>query len=291
MPTEYQKQVQAGIGLALLTSVVASTAAAAAKLLSADYSPWMVVWVQYGLCTLLMLPWLLREGAGGLRTGRLMLHVTRSLAGWLGFTCYYLALPLIPLVDATLLRSAAPLWVPAIVWIWLRHQVPASRWWALLVGFAGVCLVLDPQMQGLNPGHLLGLGAGLSLAISMATTRSLSTSEPAARVLFYYFAVSFLASTPMAVIHFQPIAAEAWPAFAWVGLSIFLTMVLYTRAYTLAPTSVIAPLSYVAVPAAAVLDWLFWQQLPDLMTLAGSVLVISSGVLAMTLSPRSHTDH
>ena len=291
MPTAYQKQVQAGIVLALVTSLIASTAAAAAKVLSEDYSPWLVVWVQYGLCWLLMLPWLLRQGPGAVRTPRAGLHISRSLAGWLGFTCYYLALPEIPLVDASLLRSAAPLWVPAVVWLWLRQQVPASRWWALLVGFAGVCLVLNPQVHGLNPGHLLGLGAGVALAVSMATTRSLSTTEPAARVLFYYFGISFLASTPMALLHLEPIGLAAWPGFLWVGLSIFLTMVLYTRAYTLAPTSVIAPLSYVAVPAAAGLDWLLWKQLPDLMTLAGSVLVISSGVLALTLSPRSHSDH
>ena len=291
LPTEYQKQIQAGIGLALLTSLIASTAAAAAKLLSQDYSPWLVVWAQYGLCWLLMLPWLVRQGPAAVITRRLPLHISRSLAGWLGFTCYYLALPMIPLVDATLLRSAAPLWVPAVVWLWLRHQVPLSRWWALVVGFAGVCLVLNPQMDGLNPGHILGLGAGLSLAVSMATTRALSVSEPASRVLFYYFGVSFLASTPMALVHFQPIDAAAWPGFIWVGLSIFLTMVFYTRAYTLAPTSVIAPLSYAAVPAAALLDWLLWRELPGLVTLLGSALVITSGVLAMTLSPRSHTDH
>lgn len=291
MPSAYHSRIRQGIVLALLTSLVASTAAAAAKSLSATYSPWLIVWVQYGLCLLLMLPWLARHGFRGVRTARLGLHLGRSLAGWLGFTCYYLALPLIPLVDAALLRSAAPLWVPAIVWLWLRQAVPVSRWWALLVGFAGVCLILNPGLRGLNPGHLLGMGAGLGLAISMASTRMLSTTEPAARVLFYYFAVSFLASTPMALQHLQPVVLAHLPAFGWVGLSIFITMMLYNQAYTLAPTSVVAPLSYVAVPAAAGLDWLLWRVLPDTLTVAGSVLVIGSGVLAMTLSGRSRSDH
>lgn len=291
LPTEHENRIQAGIALALMTSLVASTAAAAAKLLSQDFSPWLVVWVQYGLCSVLMLPWLLRHGITGVASRRMGLHVARSLAGWLGFTCYYLALPLISLVDASLLRSAAPLWVPAVVWLVWRQSVPMSRWWALLTGFAGVCLVLTPDTGQLNPGHLLGLAAGAFLAISMASTRALSTSEPASRVLFYYFTISFVASTPMALANFSPIPVSAWPGFVWVGVSIFITMALYTKAYSLAPTSVVAPLSYVAVPAAAMLDWLVWQQLPSTLTLAGSALVIGSGILAMTVSSRTQTDH
>ncbi|MDF1821261.1 MAG: DMT family transporter [Alcanivoracaceae bacterium] len=280
-----------GVSYALATSVVASTAAATAKLLAADLSAWLIVWVQYGLCTLVMLPWVLRQGVAALASERWRLLVVRSLAGWLGFTTYYLALPHIPLVDASLLRSAAPLWVPLLVFAWLGEHVPAIRWVALGTGFTGVCLVLRPELEGINPGHLLGLAAGLFLAASMATTRALSASEPASRVLFYYFGVSFLAASPMAIVHWQPVSPGHLPGLLYIGLSIFLTMVLYTRAYSLAPTSIIAPLSYIAVPSAAVLDWWLWGALPDAWSMAGSVLVVASGVLAFTLRGSSTGDH
>ena len=280
-----------GVSYALATSLVASTAAACAKYLSGSLSPWLIVWCQYGLCTLLTLPWLLRLGPGGLRTQRPGLHLIRSLGGWMGFTTYYLALPFIALADASVLRSAAPLWVPLIVFIWLRERIPTVRWVALLCGFVGVLLVLKPDAGNVNPGHLLGMLAGVGLAISMATTRALSASEPAARVLFYYFFISFIAATPMGLLHLTPIPATLWPALLYVGLSIFLTMVLYNRAYSLAPTSVIAPLGYVAVPAAAVIDWLFWGHLPGALMLAGCTLIILSGIFAVTLRGRSQGDH
>jgi drug/metabolite transporter (DMT)-like permease len=283
--------IGAGVGYALATSVVASTAAATAKALASGLSPWLIVWVQYGLCTLVMLPWLLRAGAAGLHSARWRLLVVRSLAGWLGFTTYYLALPHIPLVDASLLRSAAPLWVPMLVYLWFAERIPRVRWIALGTGFAGVCLVLRPDPGGINPGHLLGLCAGLSLAASMATTRALSASEPASRVLFYYFSVSFLAATPVALLHWQPITLSQFPGLVYIGLSIFLTMVLYTRAYSLAPTSVVAPLSYIAVPCAALLDWWLWGSLPDAWSVAGSIIVVLSGVLAFTLRGRSSGQH
>jgi drug/metabolite transporter (DMT)-like permease len=155
-----------GVSYALATSLVASTAAACAKYLSSSLSPWLIVWCQYGLCTLLTLPWVVRLGSSGLHTARPGLHLVRSLGGWLGFTTYYLALPSIALADASVLRSAAPLWVPLVVFVWLREKVPALRWVALLCGFAGVLLVLKPEGDNINPGHLLGMFAGIGLVLS-----------------------------------------------------------------------------------------------------------------------------
>lgn len=285
MRTQDRHHISRGAAYALATALVASTAAAGAKYLAGDLSPWFIVWIQYGVCTLMVTPWLLRQGPSALRTARPGLHLVRSLSGWLGFTTFYLALPLVPLVDATLLRSAAPLWVPLVVFAWLGGGIPAMRWVALLGGFAGVLLILQPRGLEVNAGHLLGLTAGLSLAISMATTRALSTTEPASRVLFYYFFVSFLASTPMALFHLTLPTPVQVPILLYVGVSIFVTMVLYTRAYSHAPTSIIAPLSYAAVPLSGLMDWLFWQQLPGGLAIAGAVLVIASGVVAV----RSHT--
>lgn len=291
MPGPDRHHISLGLFYGLATPVVASTATAAVKSLSADLSPWFIVWVQYGLCSLIMLPWILRRGAKTLSSRRAPLLIVRSLAGWLGFTTYFLALPHIPLVDAALLRAAAPLWVPLIVWLWVREAIPGIRWIGLIGGFTGILLVLQPSMDGINGGHLLGAMAGLALATSMATTRGLSTSEPAARVLCYYFLISFIASTPMGLLHMEPVALEQLPPLIYVGLSIFLTMVLYTRAYTHAPTTVVAPLSYVAVPLSGLLDWWFWQTLPNALAVTGALVVIGSGVVTVALSARTRSEH
>lgn len=280
-----------GVFYSLATSVGASSAAAVVKWLAADISPWQIVWIQYGLCTLMMLPWLYRHGLGGLRSLRYRQHLIRAIGGWLGFTTYYLAISHIPLVDASLLRAAAPLWVPLVVWVGLREKVPWVRWLALISGFVGICFVLQPGSAAFSLGHVIGLGAGLSLAVSMAFTRALSSSEPAGRVLFYYFAFSFLASTPMAIQSWTPIPVALWPALLFVGVAIFMSMVFYNRAYSYAPTTLVAPLGYVAVPMAAFIDWQFWHHIPSSSVILGSALVIGSGVLAVTLGSRQRTEH
>ena len=281
-----------GVIYALATSLVASLAAAIVKWLAASgMSPWQIVWVQYGICTAMMLPWLHRHGLGGLQSLRYRQHLIRAAGGWLGFTTYYLALADIPLVDASLLRAAAPLWVPLVVWVGLGESIPAIRWLALVTGFVGVTLVLQPGETGFSTGHLIGLAAGLSLAISMAFTRALSSSEPAGRVLFYYFAFSFIASTPMALLHWSPVNLIDALALLVIGVAIYMTMVFYNRAYSYAPTTLVAPLGYIAVPTAALIDYLVWQHLPSGPVLLGSALVIVSGVMAVTLGSRQRSEH
>jgi drug/metabolite transporter (DMT)-like permease len=95
----------------------------------------------------------------------------------------------------------------------------------------------------------------------------------------------------MGLIHFDNIPPALWPGLIYVGLSIFITMVLYNRAYTHAPTSIVAPLGYIAVPAAALIDWLIWDHLPGAMMLAGCSLIILSGIFAVTLRGASRGDH
>jgi len=297
LPTGERHHITKGVFYSLATSLVASSAAAVVKYLAAELSPWLIVWLQYGICTLLMLPWVYRHGIQGLRSERYSLHLIRSLGGWLGFTTYYLAIPLIPLVDASLLRAAAPLWVPVIVWASFAERVPALRWIALISGFIGICFIVyagdtaHDSDQALNLGHLIGLCAGVGLAISMAFTRALSTSEPAGRVLFYYFSFAFLASTPMAIVHWAPIAINLWLGLAYVGASIFLTMIFYTRAYTYAPTTIVAPLGYIAIPIAALIDWIFWGHIPAAMVSVGCLIVICSGALAVTIGRRQRSEH
>ena len=285
--------ISRGVCYGLATTVVGATAAVTVKWLNGQgLSPWFIVWVQYGIGVLVLVPWLLRLGpATALRTSRLRIHTIRSLGGWVGFCAFYLALPSVPLVDATVLRYAAPLWVPVVVWLWWRSRIPMPRALALLGGFVGVLVMLRPDMAGINAGHLLGVLAGLGLAVSMAATRALSSSEPANRVLCYYFGIAFLASTPMALPHLQPLTLATTMGLLYVGLSIFLTMVLYTRAFSYAPTTVVAPLSYVGVPVAGLLDWWLWGHLPQAAAVYGILIIIFCGVLAVTSGHRQPSEH
>lgn len=276
-----------GIAYAVATAVIASTSAAATKLVADDVSVPQIVLIQYTICLVVMLPWLLRNGTSVLKTSRPFAHLLRGITGWLCFYVYYLALAHIPLVDATLLRNTGPLFVPLAIWLWLKAVIPGKSWGPMILGFSGILLILRPQFDGINPWHIAGLLSGLFLASSMVGTRTLSSTEPSSLILFYYFAISFVCSLPIAINHWQPIPVWTLPYLAYVGLSIFIIMWLYTQAYTWAKATVVAPINYLSVVFAGLLGWFMWDHVPDFVAIGGMVLVIGAGLLSIYLGASS----
>ena len=277
-------QVRRAIYISLLMVFIASTAAVATKYASARASIEAIVTVQYLICTLLCLPITLRPGLANLATGRLGLHVFRGAVGVLGFYLFYAALEQIPMVDAVLLRQSAPLTVPLVVWLWNREQIPGRDWLPLIIGFVGVGVILRPSPEGLSWWHAGGFISALCLSVSMVATHKLATTEPSSRILLFYFLLSLACVAPFSLGDFQGLGWKTWLAMLYVGVSIYITLLLYTRAYAMAPAHAIAPINYIAVVLGGLWGWLLWQQVPDSWSLLGSLLVICGGLLSIFLS-------
>lgn len=281
LPSTYRLLL--GAGFALATAIVVSLATAATKYTATFVSIEQIVFAQYLFCMVIMLPTIQRRGLGVLRTEHPWLHLMRGLAGWLCFYTYYLALKEIPLVDASLLRNAAPLCVPLVLFFWKGFRMSLLRWVPVLIGFLGILLVLRPEGSGLSHWHLAGLASAVTLAGSIVTTRALTLTEPTSRILFYYFSISAFCSLPLAISNWQSVPLFTLPLMAAIGLSIWLTMWLYTRAYSYAKASVISPISYTGVLFTGLLGWLIWDQVPEQSAVIGAVLIISGGIGSLYL--------
>ena len=277
-------QTRQALYLSLLMVIIASSAAAATRFASARVSIEAIVTVQYLICLLLCLPITLRPGLGNLKTGRIGLHFFRGAVGVLGFYLFYGALAQIPMVDAMLLRQSAPLTVPLVVWAWNRERIPGSAWLPLSIGFAGVLIILRPSPEGLSWWHAAGFISALCLSISMVATHKLATSEPASRILLYYFLLSLACVAPFSTGDFAGLRWQEWAAMLYIGVAIYFTLGLYTRAYAMAPAHAIAPVNYFAVVMGAFWGWVFWGQIPDAWSILGSALVILGGLMTVYLA-------
>jgi len=281
---EQRQDIRLAIYLSVLMIFLASTAVAATKFASENASTEAIVTIQYLVCTVLCLPRVLRAGWRDLRTEHGGLHLFRGVAGVLGFYLFFASVKHIPLVDAMLLRQSAPLMVPLVMWLWLRERIAGIAWLPLIVGFAGIAVILRPSPEGLSWWHAAGLMSALTLAASMVATRLLARTEPTARILFYYAVLSLACVAPFSIGDFAGLALTDWLAMLYVGLAIYWTLELYTRAYGMAPTEIIAPINYFAVVLGGFWGWLFWQQVPDAWTVWGSLLVIGGGLLTIFLA-------
>ena len=189
------------------------------------------------------------------------------------------------MVDAMLLRQSAPLTVPLVIWAWNRERIAGINWLPLAIGFAGVFGHTQAQ-----PGwtQLGGMPAGFSQHSACPCLWSpptkLATTEPSSRILLYYFVLSLACVGPFSLNDFAGLRWQEWAAMVYVGIAIYFTLLLYTRAYAMAPAHAIAPVNYFAVVMAAFWGWLIWGQVPDGWSLVGSALVILGGLITIYLA-------
>ena len=274
------------VGFAIATPFFGSIAGALAKHLQEELTVYSVLLVQYAVCLAAMTPWLFKVGRVGLQTNRPWLHVIRGFAGWGCYYLHYEALARIALVDGVTLRNTAPLFVPFIAWFALSGRLSKRRVAVAALGFLGVLLILKPTAE-FRPWHLVGLGGGFLLAVSMVLTRVLSATEPRNRILFYYFVTAVVLTIPLASKG-QLAAVDSpttWALLIATGVSVYIALQCYTVAYGSAPTPAIAPFSYFGVLFGGLWSALFWNYLPDRVSATGIVLIVIAGVWTLRLGP------
>jgi len=277
------EQLPKAIALALITSLLASVVAASCKYLSGYLSLHVIIFVQYTVCLVIVAPLLLRSGTASFKTQRPLLHLFRGLAGLGSFYAFYYAIINIPLIEASLLRNAAPLCVPLTLMLWLGIKIPRNRWLPLGIGFLGVTCILKPTPDYINLWHFIGFGSAILLSFSMVGTRLLVKTESNTCVLFYYFATAVLGSFPFALSSWQPAPFSIWLLLISSGVGLYVAMLFYTLAYRYGKPSIISPISYFGVVFSGVWGWLFWQQLPTIESYIGTSLVILGAVYVLLI--------
>ncbi|WP_067222646.1 DMT family transporter [Marinomonas gallaica] len=277
--------VKKGIYATLAYALIMSVTAVAAKQVQTQIAVPVLMFWQSLFCVVILFPQM--WGKWQRRSWAVMkTHFLRSLGGFLGFSCYYWALNHIPIVEASLLRSCAPLCVPFVVLLMHRVFIPKSRWLPLIVGFIGVALVINPTPEHFNPWHIIGLLSAVGLAFSMVTTRVLSSHVSSQETMIVYFAFSALLSLPLALVQDESLAlpADTWLWVLVVAVTLYVGMHLYTLAYTYAPASVVSPVSYIGIVFAGFWGWVIWGHVPDWLAISGTVLIFISVLLSARLN-------
>lgn len=233
---------------------------------------------------LFLLPWLirrLRHGTAELQTDMKLWHVIRAVVGLTAMYLYFYSLAHFALADAMLFVYSAPVLVPLLAHWMLREPITMRIYAVVLVGLLGVTLVLKPGGEHFYWMAPVGLSCTLFTALAFVSVRKLSVSEPPMRVVFYFTLLSVLLSALPFLWHPQWPDTRAWLLLLGIGGVNTLAQWLMSLAYGSAPAAQIAPVSYLTVLLAALLGWLFWNEVPDAYAIGGTVLIFASALLVM----------
>ncbi len=243
--------------------------------------PWeMTVFLRNLIGLFVILPLLLRRGLGNLQTTVPYLHLLRALAGVSAMYCFFYVLARLPLAEGVLLKMTSPIFMPLIALFWLREPLARLAVLAVPVGFVGVLLVLNPQGQ-FSLLALVGLMGGLLAALAKVTVRRLGRSEPITRIVFYFSLIATAVSAvPMSWGWRMP-QPEEWGLVALMGVMGTMGQLLLTRGYSLGAAASVGPFTYFSVVFAALFGYLFWGETLDWLFVAGALLIVVAGVLAI----------
>jgi drug/metabolite transporter (DMT)-like permease len=277
--------VRRGALLIVLSALLFAGMAASVRIISQQLPNAPIVFFRHFSMLLLLAPWLLRRGPSALRTSHFRTHLVRGLAGVIAVACYFYALARLRLADAVLLNQSIPLFVPLVERVWLGEPIPPRLWRVLLVGFAGLLLILRPGVGVFEPVALVGLSSALFASVAQVGIRRLTRTEPVIRIVFYFGLVASVVAAPPAALTWRAPSSSTWALLALMCVLATVGQLTLTRAYVHAPATRIGPFLYCGPVFAGLLDWLIWGRLPDLVFAAGAVAVVLAATLALRLRP------
>ena len=196
----------------------------------------------------------------------------------------FAALAFLPLPEATAIGYATPILVVVFAALFLGEQVRLVRISAVVMGLAGVLIVLWPQF-GAGAVGTEALGAGLALAgaacaaLAQIQIRRLVGSERTLAIVFWF---SFTATAlSLLTLPFGWVVPSPTEAALLIGAGLLggIAQILMTSAYRFADASVVAPFDYASMLFALVIGYAVFAEVPSASTLAGSAIVIAAGVL------------
>jgi drug/metabolite transporter (DMT)-like permease len=226
-----------------------------------------------------------RRGRGTLATRYFGMHLLRAIVGSISLIGYFYAITELPLATAQTLNYTSPLFLAIGTVVLLGERFSGRLVAAIVVGFAGVALLLQPTFrEGKEAAALIGLFSGIFSSWAYLSVRTLGRlGEPDWRVVFWFGLVASVmcAGWQLATSTFHPLTGENIWILAGVGLCGTLAQLAMTRAYRTGNTLVVGSLSYSTLVFGAVATRLVWSERMAPLEWAGMLVIVASGIMAM----------
>jgi S-adenosylmethionine uptake transporter len=269
-----------GVTLYLLAVLFFAINDALGKWLVADYPVGQLLALRAVGAAFVLGPMALRRKATLFDRRGLSLQIARVPLMALDTFCFYYATRTMPLADVMTFYMAAPVIITALSAVFLREEVEPLRWAAVLVGFVGVVVALNPTPDIFTTASPIALLGAFTYALGQTITRVLRGVHWLQLVSWQFYGAGLLGAATLPFAFHMPGTLDLTLTFL-LGAVSMMCFVFMTRALALAPASVLAPFQYTAILWASVLGWLVWGDLLTAHVIAGNVLIVASGAVVI----------
>ncbi|WP_172330760.1 DMT family transporter [Mangrovicoccus sp. HB161399] len=284
-----------GILLKIASVFLMTAMSALIKYASATVPPGETVFFRSLFAFPPLLAWLAMRGelGVGLRTERPFGHLWRGLVGGMAMGLMFLGLTFLPLPEVTAIFYATPIFVTIFAAMFLGEPVRIFRVVTILVGLAGVLVVMQPRLTALDGGGDIAMALGaLSVftatvfaAMAQITVRHLTKTEHIAAIVFYFTATTTVLS--LLTLPFGWVLPQAPVLWALIGAGLLggAGQILLTASYRHADAAVIASFEFISIVLAIIVGYMVFAEVPTWQMITGATLVVLSG---LALAWREH---
>tara|TARA_B100001057_G_C22831983_1_gene943748 strand:- start:74 stop:1024 length:951 start_codon:yes stop_codon:yes gene_type:complete len=232
-----------------------------------------------------------------LKTHYPLLTTIRVICFFFGFSFFYISLTYMTLATANALFFCCPFFVSILAIIFLKEKVGIRRWAAIITGFIGVYIVLNPNFSNFNYMKLAPIACALCYAISMTITKITSDKDNVYTQMLHLYIGAIIISVLFFIFTgkgqfntfndptFQFIFREwftnpfyAWPYIISMGLISVLAFYFILNAYSIASPSVVSLFEYSLIIWAILIGYMLFDNIPTIRTLFGATIIIIAGI-------------
>ena len=232
-----------------------------------------------------------------LKTHYPLLTTVRVICFFFGFSFFYISLTYMTLATANALFFCCPFFVSILAIIFLKEKIGIRRWSAIITGFIGVYIVLNPNFSNFNYMKLAPVACAFCYAISMTITKLTSDKDNVYTQMLHLYIGAIIISILFFIFTgkgqfntfndptFQFIFREwftnpsyAWPYIISMGLISVLAFYFILNAYSIASPSVISLFEYSLIIWAILIGYILFDNIPSIRTLFGAIIIISAGI-------------
>tara|TARA_Y100000758_G_scaffold169041_1_gene120161 strand:- start:177 stop:1055 length:879 start_codon:yes stop_codon:yes gene_type:complete len=254
----------------------------AVKILLDNYSVTQIIFLR-GSISLLIIggAGYIAKGKSSFKTRYWRWHILRTTLMTISTTTFFLALSLIPLVNCMVIVFVSPIVMTALSGPFLGEVVGKWRWLAVLIGFIGILLILQPSGGFVDLGTIYAFIAAVTYALLSLTSRKLANKETTYNLSFYMFIGPTLVGGVGSSFNWVAPTTEAWILFILCGVIGGVGFIFFNLAYQKAEASLLASFEYTGLIWASAAGYYLFAETIDVNIWLGASIVILGGLIIL----------
>ena len=226
-----------------------------------------------------------------------LLTFCRVIFFFFGFSSFYISLTIMPLATATALFFVTPFLITIFASIFLKEEIGPRRWAAVIIGFIGVYIILNPDLSNFDYLSLTPIFCAFCYSLSMIIIKKTSDKDSVYTQTFTFYLGAIIISSifyfimgdgqyntvdhPASQFIFKEWFTDLEASMLFMiatGITASVAFILLFKAYSVASPAVVSPFEYSILLWSILIGWIYFDEIPSFNTVIGILIIVSSGI-------------